>query len=84
MSAHLGHAAFIPSPQWFFVGLSNITTNFHGRKDQHFDDIDFCIYCMGSGKATARESEDEVGPYVEYTPRDTLGEAHILEVQSGY
>lgn len=54
--------------QWFFIGLSNVQENYHGRRDSHYDDIDFCIFCMGNGKATARECEDEVGPYVKYEP----------------
>ena len=52
--------------EWFFMGLSNITQNHHGNRDQHYDDIDFCIFIMGHGQATARENEEEVGPYVEY------------------
>eukprot|EP00038_Savillea_parva_P013493 m.211114 g.211114 ORF g.211114 m.211114 type:complete len:419 (-) comp25369_c0_seq1:29-1285(-) len=58
--------------QWFFMGLSNILQNHHGRRDCHFDDIDFCIAVMGHGKATARENEDEVGPYIEYKAGDTF------------
>eukprot|EP00039_Didymoeca_costata_P006770 m.93130 g.93130 ORF g.93130 m.93130 type:complete len:409 (+) comp13384_c0_seq3:141-1367(+) len=56
--------------EWFFMGLSNITQNQHGKKDQHYDDIDYCIFIMGHGKATARENEDEVGPYIEYQAGD--------------
>ncbi|EDQ88350.1 uncharacterized protein MONBRDRAFT_26427 [Monosiga brevicollis MX1] len=59
--------------QWFFVGLSNVQRNFHGKRDQHYDDIDFCLFFMGSGRVTAREAEDEVGPYVNYQPSDVLG-----------
>mmetsp|Transcript_23455 Transcript_23455/g.61435 ORF Transcript_23455/g.61435 Transcript_23455/m.61435 type:complete len:471 (+) Transcript_23455:279-1691(+) len=58
--------------QWFFMGLSNIHQNHHGRRDCHYDDIDFCISVMGHGKATARENEDEVGPYIDYKARDTF------------
>eukprot|EP00049_Salpingoeca_infusionum_P021612 m.3917 g.3917 ORF g.3917 m.3917 type:complete len:489 (-) comp4348_c0_seq1:272-1738(-) len=63
--------------QWFFVGLSNTQTNFHGKRDQHYDDIDYCIFCMGNGLATARECEDEIGPYVTYR----AGDSFQIEVQ---
>eukprot|EP00040_Diaphanoeca_grandis_P022595 m.121849 g.121849 ORF g.121849 m.121849 type:complete len:437 (-) comp28882_c1_seq1:114-1424(-) len=58
--------------EWFFMGLSNVGKNHHGKRDQHYDDIDYCIGVMGHGKATARENEDEVGPYVSYTVNDTF------------
>ncbi|EGD82687.1 hypothetical protein PTSG_03348 [Salpingoeca rosetta] len=58
--------------EWFFVGLSNVLNNYHGDKDLHYNDIDFCIFCRGSGKATARECEDEVGPFISYRPGDTF------------
>eukprot|EP01147_Barroeca_monosierra_P010574 gene10574-2697_t len=60
------------SSEWFFVGLSNVLDNYHGQKDMHYDDIDFAIFCRGSGKATARECEDEVGPFISYSPGDTF------------
>eukprot|EP00037_Helgoeca_nana_P019170 m.185961 g.185961 ORF g.185961 m.185961 type:complete len:472 (-) comp24749_c1_seq5:23-1438(-) len=58
--------------QWFFMGLSNILQNHHGRRDRHYDDMDYSIGVMGHGKATARENEDEVGPYIDYKPADTF------------
>eukprot|EP00056_Hartaetosiga_gracilis_P022703 m.32477 g.32477 ORF g.32477 m.32477 type:complete len:464 (-) comp9784_c0_seq1:131-1522(-) len=70
--------------QWFFVGLSNIKTNYHGHKDIHYDDIDYSIFCMGSGKATAREFEDEVGPYVVYEPGDTFEIRVVLKGYTNY
>lgn len=44
--------AFQPcqADQWFFIGLSAAYGNENGRKDQHYDDIDFAIFCQGSGK----------------------------------
>eukprot|EP00041_Stephanoeca_diplocostata_P034770 m.1202457 g.1202457 ORF g.1202457 m.1202457 type:complete len:357 (+) comp24576_c0_seq59:1024-2094(+) len=58
--------------EWFFMGVSNINDNHHGKRDQHYDDMDYCIGVMGHGKASARENEDEVGPYVEYKAGDTF------------
>eukprot|EP00730_Choanoeca_flexa_P008804 TRINITY_DN12540_c0_g1_i1.p1 TRINITY_DN12540_c0_g1~~TRINITY_DN12540_c0_g1_i1.p1 ORF type:complete len:646 (+),score=136.39 TRINITY_DN12540_c0_g1_i1:127-2064(+) len=59
--------------EWFFIGLSNMETNYHNRKDCHYDDIDFCIFVQSSGRLTAREAEDEVGPKIEYNLGDLLG-----------
>lgn len=54
------------------MGISNCNKNHHGGRDQHYDDVDYCIGVMGHGKASARENEDEVGPYVEYKEGDTF------------
>ena len=36
------------------LGLSNVNENHHGGRDQHYDDVDFCIGVMGHGKVSAR------------------------------
>lgn len=58
--------------EWFFSGISNIQQNHHGKRDQHYDDIDYCLFFMGNAKATARENEEDVGPYIEYKASDTF------------
>ena len=40
--------------EWFFVGLSNADENYHGQRDAHYDDIDFCIFCQGESRVRER------------------------------